>query len=480
MGVSSWIANMKLFVVLSLIAVASAAQLSNVHWEPLETFFTLVEERSTNGSPTVKVTFSDGYTDTLVLSRYHSSEEDRLAGVEECHFIGHLANEVDACVAMTGCVGSEDVDLTIFSTHAIQSSMFRWAKDGTVEVIESPFKNGNARSEMLLRQNEEVEEVDGWVDDGDEMINPPMEQAEKVIESMCSGTSCTSIPATNLLQIRVGYDDGFLAKVGGTAAAENYIKSTMPHIQASYCHKSLGTKIHVQRIGDMKHYSGRTLTATGPKLQEMWDTTKTDLNGADLMVYLGYESNYVGTVGIAWGKVVCETTGDQYKSSINEWRKTHAEAGQLIAHEMGHNLGMSHDFIAAHKAAGCDGTGIMSYGDPPNQWSTCSVKDMQAHYLTQKNNWCMELAPTACDGSGTVPVTVAPATTTTTPAPPSATCDINNFFGLSGINNNITLTISMNGKVYISKLSCKNSICTPLEAGVTNACEYICGNTTCP
>ena len=111
-----------------------------MHWEPLETFFTLVEERSSNGSPTVKVTFSDGYTDTLVLSRYHSSEEDRLAGVEECHFIGHLANEVDACVAMTGCVGSEDVDLTIFSTHAIQSSMFRWAKDGTVEVIESPFK----------------------------------------------------------------------------------------------------------------------------------------------------------------------------------------------------------------------------------------------------------------------------------------------------------------------------------------------------
>ena len=59
---------------------------------------------------------------------------------------------------------------------------------------------------MLLRQNEEVEEVDGWVDDGDEMINPPMEQAEKVIESMCSGTSCTSIPATNLLQIRVSND----------------------------------------------------------------------------------------------------------------------------------------------------------------------------------------------------------------------------------------------------------------------------------
>merc|ERR1712223_1829032 len=177
MGVSSWIANMKLFVVLSLIAIASAAQLSNVHWEPLETFFTLVEERSSNRSPTVKVTFSDGYTDTLVLSRYHSSEEDRIAGVEECHFIGHLEKEVDACVAMTGCVGSEDVDLTILLTHAIGSSMFRWAKDGKVEIIESPFENGNSRSEMLLREDKED---DGWVYDGDEMINQPMAQAEKV------------------------------------------------------------------------------------------------------------------------------------------------------------------------------------------------------------------------------------------------------------------------------------------------------------
>ena len=91
-------------------------------------------------------------------------------------------------------------------------------------------------------------------------------------------------------QIQAGYDDGFLAKVGGTsAAAEAYIKSTMPHVQVSYCHSSLGTKITVQRIGDIKHYSGRNLQATGAKLQEMWDTTKADLGTADLMMYMGYE-----------------------------------------------------------------------------------------------------------------------------------------------------------------------------------------------
>ncbi len=62
----------------------------------------------------------------------------------------------------------------------------------------------------------------------------------------------------------------------------------------------------------------------------MWDTTVADLGGADLMMYMAYDSDYYGTVGIAWGKVVCNSAGyNKYKESINEWRKTHAEAGHV-------------------------------------------------------------------------------------------------------------------------------------------------------
>ncbi len=57
-----------------------------------------------------------------------------------CNYLGHLAGEMEACVAMTGCPGEDDVSLTIFSEHNDGYVMYEWLKDGTVKGIESPFK----------------------------------------------------------------------------------------------------------------------------------------------------------------------------------------------------------------------------------------------------------------------------------------------------------------------------------------------------
>ena len=42
----------------------------------------------------------------------------------------------------------------------------------------------------------------------------------------------------------------------------------------------------------------------------------------------------------------------------------------------------------------CNNTGLMSYGDPPLQWSECSKKDFKTYYnhatKVQKLTWCME------------------------------------------------------------------------------------------
>ena len=97
--------------------------------------FTVSKERLYDGVPSVSVVFPDGYKDTLVLSKFYANDEDRIANMEHCNYAGHLANEPEACVAMTGCFGFEDVHFTILSTHTAESSMFTLTKNGNVEII---------------------------------------------------------------------------------------------------------------------------------------------------------------------------------------------------------------------------------------------------------------------------------------------------------------------------------------------------------
>ena len=94
-----------------------------------------MEDRSLDGSPSIDLTLPGGRSDTIELERFDASEDDELNnGTVNCHYTGRLRSDPEAAVAVTGCPGLEDVELTILSKY-LNSSMFQWAHDGGVNLI---------------------------------------------------------------------------------------------------------------------------------------------------------------------------------------------------------------------------------------------------------------------------------------------------------------------------------------------------------
>ena len=125
---------------------------------------------------------------------------------------------------------------------------------------------------------------------------------------------------------------------------------------------------------------------------------------------------FYGVIGLAWVGTICgPSSWKGYKASINEKRQNAVASAKVVAHEMGHNMGMLHDFDNVHGGSGgsCNGQGLMSYGNTPSQWSSCSRNDYLARYNQVGGyNWCMAAAPSACGGTSTPePPTPPPPTT---------------------------------------------------------------------
>ena len=65
------------------------------------------------------------------------------------------------------------------------------------------------------------------------------------IEANCAAGKCTRLPETNLMTIKVGYDDTFKNDLGSTTNANGYLYSMFAHVQTFFCHYSLGSRIQL-------------------------------------------------------------------------------------------------------------------------------------------------------------------------------------------------------------------------------------------
>ena len=96
-----------------------------------------------------------------------------------------------------------------------------------------------------------------------------------------------------------------LEKLGNANNVKAYWNAAAPHMQAHYCHNTLGTKIKVERIGNFEYFN-QAIVASSVSLETVKSNARQVIGSADLVVYMAHDpSSLYGTIGITWVPVIC-------------------------------------------------------------------------------------------------------------------------------------------------------------------------------
>jgi len=334
--------------------------------------FSLSERTSEDSYRDITVTFPDGYTDKIILRKHFVNEEQRMnsemeGNNEHCHYFGHLSEETEACVAMTGCIGVDDIEFSIMSSHNEGSPYFVWTKEGEVQSINIyPNDDGN-----LLR-NKKTRSQDS-ANDG--MMPIPQDAV------------CTTLepPSAMLMKLTIGYDDLFFdTKDRDEAKVWSHIQKINTHLKIYFCHPSLGSKIqfdinpaHVHFIPDKK--LGHD--AFKKQRQKIFGEDKFGDYNVLLTAEMGGGLNAGTVCSDGYLAVGCAKN-----------------CAWTLSHEIGHALGMPHmENNAYPKEWDCGGDKMMGRQD--SLWSSCTVFAFRELYtrLKSENNWCLKEYPNACN-----------------------------------------------------------------------------------
>ena len=142
-----------------------------------------------------------------------------------------------------------------------------------------------------------------------------------------------------------------------------YIEKVMAHAQAIFFDPTLGTKIQLE-VQEGFLYNPSTTWTSGSLSEAKAATNDADLKDVDVTAWFTQrsENNWIGVATL--GRLC-----DSFAVSINEnllgtWFGSYIAQAQLLAHETGHNMGMSHD-----------SQGIMGANGIGSVWTSSNVYD---------------------------------------------------------------------------------------------------------
>jgi len=282
-----------------------------------------------------------------------------------CLFTGKLEGDLDSDVSVSGCHNSNETMVSIASSLL---------PDGFVELMIVDGSTKNMNSANIFGETE----GEGSMENSHDYIDPPADPFEWTV-SPWSGP----LPSTVVLKTDIKYDNSLLEHFGYShEITKDWINDVVQLAKPMMSHNTLSIKVGIE-IGEVTHID-ETLEADNRTIYYLQQTK----NHNSLTSYFCNDHRRRGYAGIAFRGSACNPS---WAININELAYSDLETARTFAHELGHNIGMHHDFDEIHGGhhGKCDFQGLMSYGQKPTQWSSCSDKDFTT-WWKEKGHVCVK------------------------------------------------------------------------------------------
>merc|ERR1712106_608886 len=342
-------------------------------------------------------------TDTILLT-----PASNIPGMATpCLFSGQLLRDPRSVVAVSGCLGDEVTSLSIASTllpggivdiSLVDGVAYQVTADEAIDVedyvvppqgrrkreVEESSPRPRSRTRSRTRDRSRSDDYEDYDYEVDDFVIPPQTR-HRVGARVFSG----SLPKNVVLETDIKYDNSLLLHFENShPKTKEWISRVVELSKPRMSHISLAMPITL-KTRKIDH-TDRSLKASKKDYVDLviYDSPSslTSYFCEDILV----ETKLRGYAGDG---SACRTDG--YGVNINELFTTsnsELRTARNFAHELGHNLGMKHDFADDHggRVGPCNKEGLMSYGkDRPNKWSECSDKDF-TEWWTREGHHCVK------------------------------------------------------------------------------------------